>query len=298
MSSVLRKKIEAGAGIPPTILQYQDFWDLLQLKVGVWLFDALGVESKPAFEARRVVPGNVARSQLEGLQSLVFNSKHSPGLCGVGLDEAGAALNAGQRLQQTGDDFAGASALFLKLLFETPGVSLWRSVASQLEGHNPTTPHAPMSDYPAAAGGFDPTQRYLTIGFSFAAGAARARLWLVFHLDYVLRHALEAQDKASERRSASEHGQQALRASVRASTITLDGVLDRLPMTIGECSRLEVGQLLPLPEADAGRVTLLAETVNGSVAVGQAEMGVWKRQRALKLTTEILEPFTRELAKL
>jgi hypothetical protein len=43
---------------------------------------------------------------------------------------------------------------------------------------------------------------------------------------------------------------------------------------------------------------LQAETVNGSVDIGQCEMGVWKRQRALKLKTPILEPFTRELAKL
>jgi hypothetical protein len=299
MSSVLRKKIEAGAGIPPTILQYQDFWDMLQAKVSAWAFDALAVETKGLPDTRKVVPGNVAQAQLEGLQSLVFNSKVSPGFCAVGIDEAGAALNAGQRLQQEGSTVAGVSSLFLKLLFEAPGLTLWRSLAGSLAAHLPAGGQAPLTDYPQAAGHFDPAQRYLMIGFSLVQGEVRARLWLAFHIDYVLKHAIEARDDATDRRGSGDgQGQSALRASVRASMIRLDGVLEELKMTVGECSRLEVGQILPLSEADTARITLQAETVNGNVAIGQAEMGVWKQQRALKLNSPILEPFTRELAKL
>lgn len=299
MSSVLRKKIEAGAGIPPTILQYQEFWDLLQAKVAAWTFDTYGVETKAIPDIRKVVPGNIAVTQLEGLQSLVFNSRNSPGLCALGVDAAGAALNAGQRLHQGDDGMDGASALFLKLLFEAPGLGLWRSLATSLEGHIPAIGQVPLSDYAAAAGGFDPAHRYLMIGIGFSKGETRARLWLVFDIDYVLRHAVDALHRGGDRRGASGgRSQEALRASMRSSTILIDGVLDRLNMTIGQCSRLEVGQMLPLSEADTARITLQAETVNGSVAIGFAEMGVWKRQRALKLSTQILEPFTQELAKL
>jgi flagellar motor switch protein FliM len=69
-------------------------------------------------------------------------------------------------------------------------------------------------------------------------------------------------------------------------------------MTIGQCSRLEVGQVIALPDVDTASVSLRAETVNGAVDIGKCEMGVWKQQRALKLKTPILEPFTRELARL
>lgn len=299
MSSVLRKKIEAGAGIPPTILQYQDFWNLIQAKVAAWIFDTYGVETKAIPDIRKVVPGNIAAAQLDGLQSLVFNSKVSPGLCALGVDTAGAALNAGQRLHQGDAGMDGASALFLKLLFEAPGLGLWRSLAAGLEGHIPAIGQVPLSETAGAAGGFDPAHRYLMIGIAFTKGEARARLWLVFHIDYVLQYAIEALHKGGERRGASGgRSQDALRASMRSSTILLDGVLDRLHMTIGQCSRLEVGQVLQLSEADTARITLQAETVNGNVAIGFAEMGVWKRQRALKLSTPILEPFTQELAKL
>src|SRR3990167_755652 len=69
MSSVLRKKIEAGAGIPPAILQFHEFWDPLQAKVAAWIFDTLGIETKAVPETRRVVPGNIASAQFESLSS-------------------------------------------------------------------------------------------------------------------------------------------------------------------------------------------------------------------------------------
>ncbi len=299
MSSVLRKKIEAGAGIPPGILQFQDFWDPMQTKISAWLFDTFAVEAKALPNDRRVVPGNIAANHLDGLLSLVFNAKLSPGLCAIAVDERGAAMNAGQRLQQDSAHLEGVSDLFRKLLFETPAANLWRSLASGLDGHSLAGSQAPFSDYTAAAGGFDPAQRYLMAGFNFTRNEQAAQVWTVFHFDYVQRRALETQAKAvSKRTAASGQGSLSLRASVKSSMITLDGVLDRLALTIGECSRFEVGQVLALPDVNTARVSLQAETVNGSVDIGHCEMGVWKRQRALKLTTPILEPFTRELAKL
>jgi two-component system OmpR family sensor kinase len=56
--------------------------------------------------------------------------------------------------------------------------------------------------------------------------------------------------------------------------------------------------VIALPDVDTASVSLRAETVNGAVDIGKCEMGVWKQQRALKLKTPILEPFTRELARL
>jgi flagellar motor switch protein FliM len=137
------------------------------------------------------------------------------------------------------------------------------------------------------------------VGFSCVRDGMQARVWITYNLDYVVRLAtIYAQHAASLREAASSKGRGALRESVRSSMITIEGVLDRLTMTIGECSRLEVGQILALPEVDTANVSLRAETVNGTVDIGLCEMGVWKHQRALKLKTPILEPFTRELAKL
>ena len=301
MSSVLRKKIEAGAGIPPAILQFHEFWDPLQAKVAAWIFDTLGIETKAVPETRRVVPGNIASAQFESLSSFVFNGKFSPGLCAVAIDEAGAAMNAVHRLQQPSDNLDGVSDLFRKLLLEKPAINLWRLIAAGFSDHTLTGTQAPLAEFSAAAGGFEPDQRYLMVCFAAPDGGRVARIWVVFHFEYVQRNATEFEKKAALRRQVSAapgHGRDALRESVKSSMITLDGVLDRLTLSIGECSRFEVGQLIALPDVDTTRVSLQAETVNGSVDIGQCEMGIWKRQRALKLKTPILEPFTRELAKL
>jgi hypothetical protein len=66
-------------------------------------------------------------------------------------------------------------------------------------------------------------------------------------------------------------------------------------MTIGECAKIEVGTVLPLAGADAGRLSLSANTINGSVDIGTGELGVWKCQRALKLRTPNSENFAQEI---
>ena len=263
------------------------------------MFETYGVETKAVPDARRVSAGNVTSYYMESLLSFVFNGKFSPGLCAISIDEAGAEFNAAQRLQQDGGGLDGVSPLFKKLLFETPAIALWRSIASGFEDHTVLGSHAPLAELSQAAGGFEPAHRYLMVGFTCSRDGMQARLWITFNLDYVVRlAAIQAQHAATQRQAASSKGRGALRESVRSSMITIDGVLDRFTMTIGECSRLEIGQILALPEVDTANVSLRAETVNGTVDIGHCEMGVWKKQRALKLKTPILEPFTRELAKL
>ena len=301
MSSVLRKKIQAGVGMPPAILQFDDFWEPLQASVASWFSGTYAIETRASPESRRMVQGNIARSHLEKLSYFIFNSRFSPGLCAIGVDEAGVAMNAHHRPQQPGDNLEGVSELFRKLLLETPVVELWRLVAAGLENHRLTGVQAPLTDFGAAAGGFGPEQRYLMVDFAASKDGQVARICIVFNFDYIQRSADEFEQTAELRRRASAgkgHGGDALRKSVKSSMIKLDGVLERLTLSIGECSRFEVGQLIALPDVDTTRVSLQAETVNGSVDIGQCEMGVWKRQRALKLKTPILEPFTRELAKL
>ncbi len=299
MSTVLRKKIEARAGIPTAVLQLDDFWQTLQKQVSTWMTATLGTETAAVLETRNVVPGTTASGQLDKLLSYVFNGDYSPGLCAIAVDEFTATVNASQRLQQPLGELSGVSELFRKLLLETPTSALWNTIIANLAGHLSLGTQAPLSDYSSASGGFTQTQRYLMIGFTAAYDGQVVRVWMVFHLDYVLRNAFEIEQQAARMsKSSSGPGSETLRASVKSSMITVDGVLDRLTLTIGQCSRLEVGQLIALPDVDTSRVSLRAETVNGNVDIGLCEMGVWKQQRALKLKTPILEPFTRELANL
>ncbi len=301
MSAVLRKKIEAGVGMPRVILQYDEFWELLKGSAASWLSDTYAIEGKIFPDARRLIQGDVARSHLEKFSYFVFGSTFSPGLCAIGVDEVGVAVNARHRLQQPSGNLEGVSELFMRLLIETPVVELWRRVASRLTDHKSSGVKAPTTDFTSAMGGFAPAQRYLLVEFVIPKDGQVVRICMVFHSDYVQRNAEEFERMAAFRQQASSGKGQAgdaLRKSVKSSMIKLEGVLDRLTLSIGECSRFEVGQVIALSDVDTAHVSLEAETVNGSVDIGHCEMGVWKRQRALKLKTPILEPFTRELVKL
>ncbi len=299
MSTVLRKKIEARAGIPTAVLHLDEFWQTLQKRVAGWAADTLGIQEEAVLETRVVMPGTAASAQLDGLSSYVYDSSYSPGLCAIAVDDFTATLNASQRLQQPLGEMGGVSVLFRKLLLETPASGLWNSIIADLFDHVSLGAQAPVADYVSAAGGFAQTQRYLMVGFSAPHSEDTARIWVVFHLDYILRNVSAFEHRAAGAGNASSgQGSETLRASVKSSMITVDGVLHRLSLTIGQCSRFEVGQLIELPEVDTTRVSLRAETVNGHADIGLCEMGVWKNQRALKLTTPIHEPFTRELANL
>ncbi len=298
MSSVLRRKIEARSGVPPNILQMKVFWDMLQANTKTWILETFGVEASTSVDARQVLSGKTARAVLDSQFSFAFASEYSSGLCAIAIDNHTAIQNAAARLDQNADDFKYASPLFMRLLCEQPAISLWRNITKGLVGGADELTQTPLSEISSAVGGFDQTSRYLQVGLRFMLEEQAAQVLMLFDFDfvqcYVRDHMHGSDDGPAEACSAS---QKSLRESVRASKISLNAVLERLTLSIGECSRLSAGQILPLRGVDLGHLSLSAETVNGKVDIGHGEMGVWKQQRALKLSTEISQAFAQDLAE-
>ena len=131
MSAVLRKKIDSGAGVPPSILQMQEFWEQLLSKTDDWARDAFGIETQPIVSSRKVIGGRAANALLENPFTLFFAADVSPGLCAVAMDERCAIQCAATRLHQDAAGLEGASALFLKLL-SGPMSANWRSASQRL----------------------------------------------------------------------------------------------------------------------------------------------------------------------
>ena len=299
MSAVLRKKIDSGAGVPPSILQMQEFWEQLLSKTDDWARDAFGIETQPIVSSRRVIGGRAANALLENPFTLFFAADVSPGLCAVAMDERCAIQCAATRLHQDAAGLEGASALFLKLLSEQPTLSLWQQFAAGMADHNTQMQKPPQVEASGVAGGLDATSRYLEVDLTLTFDGQTSQIKVLYFLDYMQRYARTYVRQLAERKSkACSQSPKSLSDSVRASAIALDAVLDRMTLTIGECSQLEIGSVLPLNSADAGRLSLSAETVNGSVDIGSGELGVWKRQRAVKLHTPISESFAREIVEL
>lgn len=299
MSAVLRKKIESGAGVPPSILQMQAFWEQLLSRTDDWARDAFGSETQPIVSSRKVISGRVAGTLSENPFTVFFAADVSPGLCAIALDERCAIQCAATRLHQDVAGLEGASSLFLKLLSEQPTIALWQRFASGMADHNVTKSQVSQVEASAAAGGFDATSRYLEVELSLTFDGQASQIRLLYFVDYMQRFARTYVRQLAERKArACSQSPKSLSETVRASAISLDAVLDRMTLTIGECSQLEIGNVLPLASADAGRLFLSAETVNGSVDIGTGELGVWKRQRAVKLHTPISESFAREIVEL
>jgi len=294
VSAVLRKKIDAGAGIPPSILRLQHFWLQLLTCTRSWAADTYEIQPEMTLRSRRVVDGPQALQKLESETGFYFSAKTSPGLAGIAIDMAGAIRNAATRMGQDAGSLGDASPLFLKLLAEQAGLELGRGIAVTLLKTGDSV--ASSADPAGAAGRFDAASRYLMVECELQLGEEVSRVWLAFAFEFMQQFAVSSQRAAAEQKANSRnHSQRSLSNSILASTTTLDAVLDRLTLTIGECAKLEVGAILPLAGADAGRLSLSADTINGCVDIGSGELGVWKRQRALKLTTQISESFAQEI---
>ena len=298
MSAVLRKKIESGTGVPPSILQLQIFWQQLQVCTRDWARNTYGGEAEPVLAARRVVAGQAAQTLLDEQVAFCFSAEASPAVCALAIDNAGAARNAASRMHQDIDSITDASPLFLKLLSEQAVGTLWRLVETGLFSHTPAGNASPLVDPSGAAGQFDATSRYLQVEYNLTLEGQVSRVWFLFYFDFMQGFARDSlRQQVRQKVQARHQSQKTLSDSVRASTIALDAVLERLSLTIGECSALKVGSVLPLT-SDAGNLSLSADTINGSVDIGSGELGVWKRQRAVKLNTPISECFAREIADL
>jgi hypothetical protein len=299
VSSILRKKIEAGAGVPPSIANLRPFWEQVQSSAEAWAHTNLGEDATVKIIARRVIGASAAADILEDPFTFFMVASLSPGIASLTLDNRIAVQCAAARLHQDAESLADASALFLKLLCEQTSVVLWQKMAGPLEGHETSAAKSPLCDRESVVGGFDNARRYMRVDIELEFGGDVSVLKVMYEFDFIQKHAQSAlRHEEMRKQQACQQSPKSLSASVRASTISLDAVLERMTLTIAECSRLEVGNILPLSNADANRLSLCAETINGSVDIGLGELGVWKRQRAVKLHTPISENFAREIVDL
>lgn len=299
MSAILRKKIEAGAGVPPSIANLRPFWEQVQSSTEAWAHASLGGETTVRVTGRRVIGASAATAIVDDPFTFFMAADLSPGIASVTLDNRIAIQCAAARLHQDAESLADASSLFLKLLCEQTSIVLWQKLGGALEGHDTSSAKSPLCDSESVIGGFDSASRYLRVDLELEFGSGVSVLTVMFAFDFIQKHAQsKLRHEEARKQQACQHTPKSLSASIRASAISLDAVLERMTLTIAECSRLEVGNILPLANADANRLSLCAETINGSVDIGLGELGVWKRQRAVKLHTPISENFAREILDL
>ena len=304
VSSVMQKKISAAGGIPPKVLQCSALWEAISSAVTAWGGEAFSVELMPEVIQRRVLSNGAALTSISERYAFVAAEPTEGGLYAIALDRSGAAKYAASRLHQETSSLSEVSDLFLKLMVEQPARDLWKAVSDVLD-RSPSEAVA-LSNVAGQPDTAEPNETCLLVGLRLAGGGNEdgwllegeieaPEVWLVLRQSRVLEFVHKATHRGAGSSSAKHD---TLRKRVRESMISLEAVLDRLPMTIGECSRLEVGQVLALPDADTGKLSLCAETVEGSLEVTHGELGGSKGHRALKLHAPVPEHVVQEIAEI
>ncbi len=299
MSEVLRKKINSATGVPQSVLRMAPLWRQFGAAFGDWAFSSFGIECIPDFETRRVISGKASLEMLGTPGSYTFPADGKSGLAAIILDPACVSRYAASRLKETAGGLETASPLLLKLVCEELAVALRKRLAAVFGQVDAGQSIAPTENIRLVAGQFDAGIRYLHVCARLPLPAQTVRVALIFRLDDI-QSFVRASGAAEAGRAAHARKQTpgALRASVRKSAITIDAVLDELTMSVGDCSRLAVGQILALPSAALERLSIAAETISGSMVIGQGAMGVWKQNRAIKLAAAIQPGFVRNIADL
>lgn len=77
--------------------------------------------------------------------------------------------------------------------------------------------------------------------------------------------------------------------SMKTATVPIRGVVETCTMTVADCTRLEVDDIIKLPGASLQSVSLQTEMREGTVKIGHATLGVYKSNWALKLSADLNE---------
>ncbi|MEL6728474.1 MAG: FliM/FliN family flagellar motor C-terminal domain-containing protein [Pseudomonadota bacterium] len=292
MTGVLRKKLESSGGLPPSVLQNQVFWVSLETVLANWMNKTLGGENELRLQSREVCRGTALSEDLFGAYLYGFQSDVPDFILGVSIDNLIAARIAGEKLQQSPDSLMEAPQLFLQLLIEPHAGEIAQDVATTFEalnaeGEGPETVPFDSMEVEGSC---------LLVYYICDIEGQAVRLGVALKLDRVIAFAAANKDGLASADGSNDSSTATIQTPrVQNSKLKLNVIIDRVPMSIADCARLEPGTVISLPGTDRAKLTISARTVDGPVDIATGELGVWKHQRAVRLKTEIEPSFLQEV---
>lgn len=297
MTNLLRKKIALSSGIPPSIQGADEFWSKLCAATDAWMFSGAELTVLSAISERKVLVGENAKVSLrEGDVFLAMAPVEGFGLSAIVLCRNLATLFAAKRMHQSQASLDDTSDLFLALICEDPMMLLKESVRAHLTGNRHNFKRGIDVDLSLEHGELEPLARYVLVEIEVPLEESKTSLKLFFDYDILKQYlAVLATKTSTDSGSIELKKHSMIRKSLHKSDIRIDAVLERLHMSLGACSRLKIGQTLPLVNADQSSISIAVETVSGSTDISQGRLGLWKQKRAIKLSAPISENFIRDL---
>jgi flagellar motor switch protein FliM len=78
------------------------------------------------------------------------------------------------------------------------------------------------------------------------------------------------------------------------SITSLRAVLESCEMTVADCTRLSIGQIIPLPGVSLQALNIEAELKDNRICIARGAMGIHKTRRAVQLVEDISPSFIDE----
>lgn len=292
--SVIRRKIDAASGVPPTVLSALAFWAELTASVGTWVGTTTGLPLVTDILRRKVVKGREVTARPNEFLWAGFQPGFAQGLCAIGVDRHLMTIIAAHNLNQPVEAAGELPDLFLNLLAKSAAMSLWRNIVSGFPAGSASAAQAS----PAAADivvAIEDDARYLSVTWQVTGDAGQGHVAILFDRHFLLAVNKLASRSTSSPTRESEARPSAWRERVKQSQIELGVVVERRQMTIAECSSLEEGTVIVLDGAERRDLSLSVLTINGAVDIAQGHAGTRNSFRALKLSTPVSEEFLRHL---
>lgn len=265
----------------------------LEAVVANWLDETLGGENQLRLQSREVCRGKALNEDLFGAYLYGFDGGASDFIVAVSIDNLIAARVAAGKLDQSPESLAEAPQLFLQLLLEAPAAELASrvSLAFGMASDEDDVPDTVAFDSLEVEGSC------LLIYYLCDIEGQAIRIGVALKLDKVIAYASAAGDGVASADGLNDVSSAGLsEPRVQNSSVHLDVIIDRIPMSVAECVRLEPGTVISLPGTDRSKLTIAAKTVDGPVDIAIGELGVWKHQRAVRLKTDIEPTFLQEVA--
>lgn len=297
MANILRKKIALSTGVPPSIQNAHMLWGDLSLAVNTWFLKGLGQIVTSSIIGRSILTGEEVKHNLvAGETFLSFARIGGFGLSAIAMSRNLAVAHAAKRMHQDVASLECSSDLFLSLICEDPTMLLREAIRAYLSGNRHQFKTSNTSDLSYVPADIDPLARYIKVELSIAMAADQEKIRLFFDYNdlkkYLDDQALKSETKGD---SIDLERHRIIRNSLHKSDIRVDAVLERIEMSFGACSRLRVGQVLPLLTGDQDMISIAVETVSGSTDISQGKLGIWKQKRAIKLAHPVSDDFIRDI---
>ncbi|MEE9328965.1 MAG: FliM/FliN family flagellar motor switch protein [Parvularculaceae bacterium] len=97
--------------------------------------------------------------------------------------------------------------------------------------------------------------------------------------------------EASENYDVDEETVEKLRSFLINTPISISAELDQFTLSVGECCRLSVDDVLPLPDTSLDQVQIKAQTVDDEALLSTGQLGITRQQKSVKLHSRFCEEF-------